>query len=107
VAGRSLVQQCWSDYDDAALLEIAAETLADLRSGDAKRQHGAREQLEELQTELRRRGVWATTRTAQRERLPSRAPAARYGGSCSGADSNDQSPHTRSRHQTPAAGAIG
>jgi hypothetical protein len=58
VTGRSLVQQYWSDYDDAALLEIAAETLADLRSGDAKRQHGAREQLQELQAELRRRGVW-------------------------------------------------
>jgi hypothetical protein len=40
VTGRSLIQQYWSDYDDAALLEIAAETLADLRSGDAKRQHG-------------------------------------------------------------------
>jgi hypothetical protein len=55
--GPSPAQRYWSDYDDAALLEIAAETLADLRSGDPKRQHGAREQLEELQTELRRRGV--------------------------------------------------
>jgi hypothetical protein len=58
VTGRSLVQQYWSDYDDAALLEIAAETLADLRSGNARRREGAREQLQELQTELRRRGVW-------------------------------------------------
>jgi hypothetical protein len=67
VTGRSLVQQYWSDYDDAALLEIAAETLADLRSGDAKRQHGAREQLEELQTELRRRGVWHDNKEAPTE----------------------------------------
>ena len=58
MADRSYAQRYWSDYDDEALLALAAETLADLRSGDAKRQHGAREQLEELQTELRRRGVW-------------------------------------------------
>jgi hypothetical protein len=58
VTGRSLIQQYWSDYDDAALLEIAAETLADLRSGNVRRQDGARQQLQELRTELRRRGVW-------------------------------------------------
>jgi hypothetical protein len=56
--GLSPLQQYWSGFDDAALLEIAAETLADLRSGEAQRQHGAREQLQELQSELRRRGVW-------------------------------------------------
>jgi hypothetical protein len=67
VTGRSLVQRYWSDYDDAALLEIAAETLADLRSGDAKRQHGAREALEELQTELRRRGVWGDNKETSAE----------------------------------------
>jgi hypothetical protein len=58
MAGLSPLQQYWSGFDDAALLEIAAMTLADLRSGEAQRQHGAREQLQELQTELRRRGVW-------------------------------------------------
>jgi hypothetical protein len=36
-AGLSPLQQYWSSFDDAALLEIAAETLADLRSGEAER----------------------------------------------------------------------
>jgi hypothetical protein len=67
VTGRSLVQQYWSDYDDAALLEIAAQTLADLRSGDTRRRDGAREQLQELQTELRRRGVWGDNKEAPAE----------------------------------------
>jgi hypothetical protein len=58
MAGPSRVQQYWSSFDDAELLEIAAETLADLRSSDARRRDCAREQLQELQTELRRRGVW-------------------------------------------------
>jgi hypothetical protein len=75
VTGRSLIQQYWSDFDDAALLEIAAETLADLRSGDAKRQHGAREQLEELQTELRRRGVWRDNKEAPTETPTTPDPA--------------------------------
>jgi hypothetical protein len=48
----------WSSYDDEALLALAAMTLADLRSGNAGRRDGARKQLQELQTELRRRGVW-------------------------------------------------
>jgi hypothetical protein len=67
MAGPSPAQRYWSDYDDAALLEIAAEPLVDLRSGEAKRQHGAREQLEELQTELRRRGVWGDNKEAPAE----------------------------------------
>jgi hypothetical protein len=64
MAGASPAQRYWSDYEDAALLAHAAQTLADLRSGDAMRQHGAREQLEELQTELRRRGVWRDKETS-------------------------------------------
>jgi hypothetical protein len=48
----------WARYDDEALPALAAMTPADLRSGDPKRQRGAREQLRELQTELCRRGVW-------------------------------------------------
>jgi hypothetical protein len=52
------LQQYWSDFNDAELLALAAETLADLRSKDARRRDGAREQLQELQTELRRRGIW-------------------------------------------------
>jgi hypothetical protein len=51
------LQQYWSDFDDAELLALAAETLADLRSKDARRRDGAREHLQELQTELRRGGV--------------------------------------------------
>jgi hypothetical protein len=58
MSSHSRAQRHWSPYDDEALLALAAMTLSDLRSGDAKRQHGAREELQELQTELRRRGVW-------------------------------------------------
>jgi hypothetical protein len=58
MADLSPMRQYWSDYDDDALLRLAARTLADLRSDDARRQVGAREQLQELQAELRRRGVW-------------------------------------------------
>jgi hypothetical protein len=58
MAGPSRVQQYWSSFDDAELLAIAATTLSDLRSSDARRRDGAHEQLQELQTELRRRGVW-------------------------------------------------
>jgi hypothetical protein len=58
MAGRSPAQRYWSDYDDAALLEIVARTLADMRSRDAEHRWRARQQLQELQTELRRRGVW-------------------------------------------------
>ena len=67
MGGPSLTQQYWASFDDAELLALAATTLADLRSGDAERQHGAREQLEELQTELRRRGVWGDNKEAPAE----------------------------------------
>jgi hypothetical protein len=67
MAGPSRVQQYWSSFDDAELLALAAMTLADLRSGEAERQHGAREQLEELQAELRRRGVWGDNKEAPAE----------------------------------------
>jgi hypothetical protein len=64
MSSHSRAQRHWSPYDDEALLALAAMTLADLRSGDAQRQHGAGEQLEELQTELRRRGVWGDNKEA-------------------------------------------
>jgi hypothetical protein len=54
----SYAQRYWSSYDDEALLALAAMTLADLRFGSAARHARARKQLQELQTELRRRGVW-------------------------------------------------
>jgi hypothetical protein len=52
------LQQYWSDFNDAELLKLAATTLADMRSRDAAHRWRARKQLQELQTELRRRGVW-------------------------------------------------
>jgi hypothetical protein len=65
----SYAQRYWSSYDDEALLALAAMTLTDLRSGNPKRQDGARKQLQELQTELRRRGVWRDKKEPSAETL--------------------------------------